>query len=224
MKISVIIPCYNQGEYLPDAIDSVLAQTIAAHEIIVIDDGSTDKTLEIAKSYESKGIKIVSQVNKGLPGARNAGIMNATGDYILPLDADDILLETCIEKLTEAAIKTDSDVIGPSFNMFGYRTGSVILDQIPSIEDFKTANRLPYFCAVKRSVFLEVGGYNPKMKWGWEDLDLWFDIFKRKHSVCLLGEVLVLYRTKPHSMIDVANEHSGELSDQIRRNHKELFV
>src|SRR3990167_2888452 len=84
-KISVIIPSYNQASYLPDAIESVLTQKVAPHEIIVVDDGSTDGSLEIARKY---AVKVIVQVNKGLPSARNTGIMNATGDYILPLDAE----------------------------------------------------------------------------------------------------------------------------------------
>ena len=90
--ISIIIPCYNQAEYLPQAIESALNQkTGEDFEVIVVNDGSTDNSLEIAKSY--KGIKVISQVNKGLSSARNTGIMNAIGDYILFLDADDNFYE-----------------------------------------------------------------------------------------------------------------------------------
>jgi glycosyltransferase involved in cell wall biosynthesis len=221
MDISVIIPCYNQAEYLPDCIESVLGQTVQPKEIIVIDDGSTDNTQDVAHKYP---VKLIRQVNKGLPSARNTGIMNSTGDYILPLDADDMLLDTCIEKMTEAIKVHGSDVIAPSFKTFGVNNGEVILAGIPGLKDFATANRLPYFCAIKKSVLLEVGGYSPRMYWGWEDFHLWMDIFKRGATLCCLQDILVLYRTKEHSMIHVADAHSAELLAQMRKDHPIVYA
>ena len=222
MRISVIIPCYNQGEFLADAIESALDQT-APPEVIVINDGSTDNSLDIAKSYESRGVKVVNQVNKGLPSARNTGIMHATGDYILPLDADDCLLENCIEKIAEEIKVHQSDVVAPSFKCFGVADQEVILTGIPSLKEFVQANRLGYFSAIKKSVLLEVGGYNPKMVWGYEDWDLWLDIFKRGHSLSVLQDVLVLYRTKKSSMLTEANKRADELKAQMIRNHHDLY-
>lgn len=215
------ITAYNYASYLSEAIESALAQTVPC-KIIVVNDGSTDNTLAVAKSY--KGIKVINQVNKGLPSARNTIIMNATTDYILFLDADDILLETCVEKMQKAAIEHKADVIAPSFKAFGVQNHQVMLTGIPSIEEFKTANRLGYFSAIKRSVLQEIGGYNPKMIWGWEDYDLWLDIFKRQHSLCILNEVLVLYRTKEVSMITESNKHAEELKSQMMKNHPEVYA
>lgn len=221
MKVTVGIPCYNQAEFLADAIDSALAQTVPC-EIIVCNDGSTDKSLEIANSY--KGIKVINQVNKGLSSARNTLIMNMTGDYFLPLDADDILLENCVEKIEEAINTHHSDVIAPSFKAFGVHNGEVILQGIPTLEDFTQANRLGYFSAIKKEVLLEIGGYNPRMTYGWEDWFNWLDIFRRNHSLCILQDVLVLYRTKEHSMITVANKHAGELTDVMRAAFPDIYA
>ena len=91
------------------------------------------------------------------------------------------------------------------------------------MEDLKVANRLGYFSAVRRAVLVEIGGYNPKMKFGWEDWDLWFDLFKRGKSFAILQEVLVLYRVKEKSMIHEANAHSEELVVQMHKNHPEIF-
>lgn len=219
MKFSVIIPSYNQKNFLPEAIESARAQTVPC-EIIVIDDGSTDGSLEIARNY--KDIKVISQVNKGLPSARNTGIMNATGDYILPLDADDILLETCVEKMTKAAEESHSDVIVPSFKVFGIYNVENILNGIPTLQDILIANRFPYFSAIRRDLLLEIGGYNPRMVWGWEDYDLWIDIFKRGKSLTVLQEVLVLYRTKEKSMYLDSLLHQKELREQMMKNHPSL--
>lgn len=222
--ISIIIPVYNQAQYLTEAIESALAQT-APCEIIIVNDGSTDGSLQIAQGYEkSHGIKVINQVNKGLPSARNTGIMNSYGDYILPLDADDMLLETCVEKMELAIKESKADVIAPSFKAFGISNETVILQVIPSLDEFKIANRIGYFSAIKRSVLKEIGGYNPRMIWGYEDWDMWIDIFKRDKKLCMLKEVLALYRTKSESMLTESDRHRDELLSQMKKNHPEVYV
>jgi glycosyltransferase involved in cell wall biosynthesis len=218
MSLSIGIPCFNQAQYLTEAIESALAQTVPC-EVIVCNDGSTDNTLEVAKSYESRGVKVINQINKGLSSARNSLIMNATGDYFLPLDADDLLLENAAERILAAG---DFDVIAPSFKAFGVYNQELLFQAIPTMEDFLTANRLGYFSAVKRSVLLEVGGYSPRMQWGWEDYALWIDILKRGKTLTVIPEVLVLYRTKETSMITEANKHAEELYAQMRKDHPDL--
>lgn len=229
MKISVIIPAYQQAEYLHEAIESAYNQSVSAHEIIVINDGSTDNTKEIAERYMFKQfpliespVRVINQVNKGLPSARNTGIMASSGDYVLPLDADDILKENAIEKIISAINQTGADIIAPSFETFGKTISTVVL-QPPTLEDFKTANRIGYFSAVKRSALIEVGGYNPKMRWGWEDYDLHLDLLKRGKSLCIVQDPLVMYRTKDISMITSANAHSEELWAQMKKNHPTLW-
>jgi len=171
-RISIIIPCYNQGEYLEDSIESAYNQTVPPHEIIVVNDGSLDNSQEIAERYmfrEFPGIespvRVIQQVNKGLPSARNTGIMAATGDYCLFLDADDILMEHAVARLTQEIGNTNADIIAPSFEEFGKSDRKVILGEF-TMDDLKVANRLGYFCCIRRSTLVEIGGYNPKMKWG----------------------------------------------------------
>ena len=92
MKFSVIVPVYNTQEYLKRCIESVLNQTYKNYEIILINDGSTDNSLEILKKYESNSkVKIITQKNHGLSYTRNVGISHATGDYVILLDSDDFL-------------------------------------------------------------------------------------------------------------------------------------
>lgn len=215
MHVSIIIPCFNHEKYVADAIESALYQTIPS-EVIFINDGSTDNSLEIARRYP---IRIVDQVNKGLASARNTGIMWATGGFVLPLDSDDILLPDAVEIILKAAkVNPDADVIAPSFKCFGLNNSEVILMQNPTLEDFKGGNRIGYFSAVKRQALLEVGGYSPKMTWGWEDMALWINLLSRGKKIVTLKEILVLYRTKEISMITEANKHSEELMAQIRKD------
>lgn len=220
MTISICIPSYNQQEYLSEAIESAINQTRKADEIIVVDDGSTDNSLAIAKKYP---VKVIAVTNKGLPGARNAGIMNATSDYILFLDADDMLLENCLEELEKHILDTNADVVSPSFKCFGKDQNEVILMPNPKLEDFKTGNRIGYCSAVKRSTLLEVGGYNPRMNLGFEDYDLWFDLLKREKTFVTIPKVLWLYRTKEESMITNSMRHKDEIMAQIYKNHPSIW-
>ncbi len=165
MRVTIGIPCYNQAAFLPDAIESALSQTVPC-EVIVVNDGSPDSTSSIAGSYD---VKVVNQVNKGLAAARNTAIMNMTGDIFLPLDADDILLPTCVERILQTFEETDVDIVAPSFKSFGVGTNTTILMQNPGIPDFRTGNRIGYFSARRKEALLECGGYSPKMTWGYED-------------------------------------------------------
>lgn len=228
-KISVIIPSYNQGEYLAEAIESVYNQIFQPHEIIVIDDGSTDGSLEIARQYEFRQfpliespVRVISQVNKGLSSARNTGIMNATGDYIFPLDADDKLTEDALQKIASAIAQTNADIIAPSFRTFGKIDKEMILG-LPTMEEMKTANRLGYFSAIRRTALLEVGGYSPRMRYGYEDYHLWFDLFNRGKTISIIQEPLVYYRVKDESMLRTAQEHHEELMAQIRKDFPNLW-
>lgn len=228
--ISIVIPACNQADYLEDSLESAYNQTVQAHEIIVVNDGSTDDTQEIAERYMFKEfpgiespVRVINQVNKGLPSARNTGIMAATGDYVLMLDSDDMLMENAVERFTQEICQTQADIIAPSFQEFGKSDRQVIIGGF-TMDDLKAANRLGYFCCFKRSALIGVGGYNPKMKWGWEDYDLLFDLFKRGKSIVVLQEMLVRYRVKDKSMIHEANRHANELWDQIRSNHPQIFA
>lgn len=230
-KISIVIPAYQQAEYLEDCIESCYNQSYPVHEIIVVNDGSTDNTREIAERYMFKDfplidspVKVINQVNKGLSAARNAGIAMATGDYVLPLDADDMLMENAIEVITRKILETGCDVIAPSFREFGKSDREVILQQVSDVKEFLSGNRLGYFSAIRRSVLLEIGGYSPRMTWGFEDLHLWFDIFTRNKSLAVIPDVLVKYRVKETSMITTANQHAQELWGQIQKDFPYLFT
>lgn len=111
-KVSVIIPIYNSEEYLRECLDSVVNQTLKDIEIICIDDGSTDNSLKIINEYKSKDerIKVFSQANQGAAIARNIGIEEARGDYLLILDSDDIFHIQLCEKLYDKALETDADI------------------------------------------------------------------------------------------------------------------
>jgi glycosyltransferase involved in cell wall biosynthesis len=214
MRVTIAIPCYKQAEYLPDAIESAIAQTVEC-EVIVVNDGSPDNTKQIAENY---GVKVISQVNKGLASARNTAIMNMTGDIFLPLDADDILMPNCVEKILDAFKAMEADVVAPSMKTFGTSNETAILMTNPTLEDFKLANRIGYFSAIKKEALLECGGYSPRMDKGWEDYHLWIDLLSRGKKIVTIPEPLVLYRTKEQSMWKDSLKHKEELTAQINKD------
>lgn len=127
--VSLIIPVYNVRDYLRKCLDSVVAQTYKELEVIIVNDGSPDDSLEIALEYTAKypNFRCYTIENRGLGGARNYGMEQATGDYILFLDSDDYIAENCVEVMVHAAQRENSDIV--ACNCYDVREdGSVLLD------------------------------------------------------------------------------------------------
>lgn len=215
MRVTIGIPAYNQGPYLREAIESALNQTYKDVEIIVVNDGSTDDTAAICWEYQ---VTTITQVNKGLASARNTAIMAMTGGLFLPLDADDILEPTCVERIVEVAKQTDADVVAPSIHCFGLTEQDVFLIPNPILEDFKVGNRISYCSAIRRSALTQVGGYSPRMVEGYEDLHLWINLLTRGKTIVTIPEPLVRYRIKEQSMITEARKHHDKLMGQIYKD------
>jgi glycosyltransferase involved in cell wall biosynthesis len=127
---SIIIPAYNCERWLGETIESALVQSWPRKEIIIIDDGSNDKTLSIAKKYESNLLKVVHKDNGGVASARNVGLIYAQGDYIQWLDADDILDEKKIEKQVEVIEREGDGVLATGeFGAFYFRIKKAIFKE-----------------------------------------------------------------------------------------------
>lgn len=226
---SIIIPSYQQKEFLEEAIVSALQQDYEyPYEILVVDDGSTDGSYDIAAKYATEHpvkVVLISQVNKGLASARNTGIMNAMGDWILPLDADDKLEPTALRRIEET-IKANkhADIIGLSFTQFGDAEGEIVLSPTPVLDDFRTGNRIGYCSAIRKSKLLAVGGYNPRMLWGYEDLHLTINLLTRGARIVTIPEALWRYRVKAQSMITTAREHHQELLGIINKDFPEALL
>lgn len=226
MNLSVIIPSYGQVKYVTQAISSAISQTHPC-EVIVVDDGSTDGSLARALFFDRyPHFKLIQQPNKGLASARNTGIMNTNSDYLFFLDADDLMMRDCIEKIAAKIEETDADVIAPSIRCFSEVTGDeqdTIIMANPTFDDFKEGNRLPYCCAIKRDALLEVGGYSPKMDTlgGYEDLWMWYALMLRGKKIATIQEPLVMYRIKEKSMYKDARQNHEALWKQIIKDFPE---
>jgi len=220
--ISVVVPSYGQAQYLPDCIDSLLDQNVQS-EIVIVDDGGPDDSLEIARRYEKARpdvIRVISQVNKGLASARNTGIMNAKYPYVCFLDADDMLADGGLDKILKAINQhPDADIISGSFKTFGSSNEAIVLMSNPRLEDFRTGNRIGSSSTVKKSVLLEVGGFNPKMVEGYEDMALWVLLLSKGSKIVTIPEIVWLYRTKPESMwTKITPEIHKKLLAQINKD------
>ena len=124
IKVSVIVPIYNAYDYLRQALDSIAAQTLREIEIICIDDGSTDRSLDIIKEFQSKDsrVRIVTENNAGPAIARNKGIARVRGEYMIFLDADDFYEPELLSELYERAIKDNLDITLANFDIFNNKT------------------------------------------------------------------------------------------------------
>lgn len=223
--VSVIVPCYNQGEYLAEALDSVLNQTYTAWECIIINDGSTDSTKDVAVKYCQKDsrFKYIEQENQGPSIARNNAIAASCGEFILPLDADDLIGETYMEKaLKHFETHSKTQVVYCRAKFFG----SIEQDwDLPKYEydSFIWLNSI--FCTAffKRSDYDKTSGYNPNMVHGFEDWDFWLSMLTKDSIVYQIDEPLFFYRQKNRSRATMSHEQMRNLYTTIYNNHKEIY-
>ncbi len=130
------------------------------------------------------------------------------------------MLANCVERITETIFETKGqiDAVVPSFKCFGSGNQEVILIPDPKLEDFKLGNRLGYCAAIRKTALQEIGGYSPRMIWGYEDLHLWINLLSKGKRIVTIPEVLWMYRIKEYSMITEAKKHHTELLAQINKD------
>ncbi len=225
--ISVIIPCYKQAEFLPEAVESVIAQTFTNWEVVIVDDGSPDSTGlvadELAEHHPTRRIRAVRQANAGLARARNAGIERARGSYILPLDADDRIGPTMLERTHRLLEEQPGVAIAyTDVQRFGDENDVIrAADFSPTI--LPAASHLNYCSLYRREVWEAVGGYNANMVYGYEDWDFWVGAVERGYVARRIPEPLFEYRVRRGTMIADAMAHDSELRRQMRRNHPSVY-
>jgi glycosyltransferase involved in cell wall biosynthesis len=182
-SVSVVIPTYNRGHVVGEAIDSVLTQTVPADEIIVVDDGSTDATADVLGRFGGQIISI-RQTNSGVSAARNAGICRATGDWVAFLDSDDVFLAHRIKVLHRDIVNSEAgvhfaniEVLGPGYQHDFFDLRGLVCPSDRS--QLQSSGRLfafgagfpPQGIAVRRDWLLRAGGFDEHMRI-YEDLDL----------------------------------------------------
>jgi len=200
-RVSVIVPCFNLGRYLPEAISSVRHQTFTDFEIVVVDDGSTDaETAKVLAATNGSGIRIIRSVNRGLPAARNLGISEARGEFISCLDADDLFdpawLDTAVARL-------DADpglaFVSHWLEAFGDEEGPWTpgRSDLAALLDQNVFNGAALF---RRQLVDAVGGFDETMRDGCEDWEFWIRVMERGYRGAIIPAPLYRYRRRPDSM------------------------
>lgn len=229
-KVSIVIPCFNQGKYLAETLDSVLAQTWSDWECIVVNDGSPDNTEEIANRYVDKDnrFKYVWKENGGLSSARNLGILNSEGEFLLPLDSDDIIAPTYVEKcMLYFKHHPETKLVYSKAVFFGERKGLWLLDDY-EYEKFIWKNCI--FCSAmfRRADYDKTTGYNPNMKFGFEDWDFYLSLLGKEDKVHRIDEVLFYYRKKEKKSVaiktDALDIYKEEALVQLYHNHEDIYA
>jgi glycosyltransferase involved in cell wall biosynthesis len=202
--VTVVMPAYNASEYLSETIESVLSQTFTNFELLIIDDGSTDNTAEIANHYSHKDrrIKLISQKNQGVSIARNTGIEIAKGEYIAFLDSDDQWLADKLAVHIEHFNRCPN--LGISFGRVefmsfdGQPTGqfsnSQLLQLVPERLYYENLIVTPSNAVIRRAVLDNVGNFDSNLS-GTEDAELFLRIAYKGWKVEGIDKVLVRYRT-----------------------------
>ncbi len=224
-EISVVIPCYNQGAYVHEAVESVLAQTCQPLEIIIVDDGSTDESTAKALSrYSGSGITILRTENRGPAAARNSGVRASGGRYILTLDADDWFEPTFIERA--AAILDTQGGVGVVtcwYRAFGARS-DVRRPPGGGVADFLVRNCCPASALFRRQCWIHANGWDESMRSSCEDWEFWISVVRCGWQVHTIPEVLFNYRVHPGTRSGAPGEVHVEGLRRIVEKHKEVFA
>lgn len=227
MRVSVIIPTRNMGDLLSRAIDSVQAQTVPAHEIVVADDGSTDETEGYLARLKHgvNGVPVHSIRNYtsnrwGVSGGRNTAAAISKGEVILPLDADDWIDPFFLER-TLAVMKEDPEVgiVSTLFTYHGEKEGLLCGYAYPrTYEQQLKENRITVCSLIRREALDQAGEWDMKAQ-GWEDWDMWLRILKLgwKHGIVKQG--LFHYRLHKGGMNQWANDNKERLLQYMRSKH-----
>lgn len=222
--VSIIIPFYNSENYLGQTIDWALESTYPNIEIILIDDGSTDKSVEIAETYLNKfsNFSLYKQKNQGVSVARNLGISNSKGVYILPLDSDDMICKDYISEAVKVLEKNSNvKVVTSEGEFFGDKTGRRVLPDF-DINLLARKNIFHVSSMYRKSDWERIGGYCPQML-GREDWDFWISMLKDGGDVVKLPIIGYKYRIRPNSKRIRTRNLKQEINDILNARHKEFY-
>jgi len=214
---SIIIPCYNQAHFLPECLGSILSQIFQNWEALIINDGATDNTSEVANEFSQKDsrIKLVEKVNGGLSSARNRGIQEANGDYFIFLDADDLLLNDCLQYYSRI-LNEGVDFIQSGYLSFKDNLRNVLYKRAtiyPYVDFYQTiheANIGPVNgFVVSKKMVQKVGLFNEKLT-SCEDWDYWIRSSKAGYTPITVNHIFAAYRFVTGSM----GKHSLRMLEQ----------
>ena len=228
-KVSVIVPCYNQAQYLDESLTSIYNQTYTNWECIIVNDGSPDHTEEIALKWQAKDSRFiyVYKENEGVSSARNLGIEKATSEFILPLDADDKFEPTFLEKAVKALIDNPEVGIVSSWGMFFTKDKNlqVYKSNAKSTSDLLLSNSRWFISLLFRKESWEKAGkYDSDVRNGYEDWEFLLRVSALGCKVHIIEEVLFFYRQHQVSRRREMNQREQESKKFIYMNNKSIYI
>lgn len=216
LYFSVIIPLYNKEKSVTSTVESVLNQTYSHFELIIVNDGSTDNSLEVVKQFDDPRIRIIEKENGGVSSARNVGIKAAKYEYILPLDADDLWMPFALAEFNALVINfpkaqvfaTSSCISQKQFKGLNkqYYVDDFFYGSAVLLAKFGTPMMVTGSVAVKKTCFEEVGYYDENVRHG-EDVDLWLRL-KDKFKIAKSEIVTMIYRFETENRASLVAEEN----------------
>lgn len=204
--VSVIVPAFNQARWLPETLKSALEQTVPPTEVIVVDDGSPDNSAEIAARFGGV-VRVIRKKNEGLSAARNTGILNCSGDWLIFLDSDDLLPPRFIEQHLLTVQETECDVafaghvpIDEHGNRIGCEKFGGMLNGESPLEALLRGNAFPPHAAMTRRQCLASAGMFDPWLTSYEDWDFWLRLAYAGAKFATTPDLIVPYRQYPGSM------------------------
>ncbi|MGC3945938.1 MAG: glycosyltransferase [Chryseolinea sp.] len=223
--VSIIIPSYNKGKYVPETLASVYKQEYPNWECIIVDDGSTDEhTLQVLRNIKHEKVSVVFSENKGVSAARNQAVALSGGKYILPLDADDLIAPSYLAE-TVPIIERDPSVkvVNTTVQLFGDKTGTMELPSF-NLQTLLARNTMVVTALFRKTDFIASGGYDVKMRKGFEDWDFWLSFLADGGHVHTVPKPLFFYRIIKNSRnYSLTQEDLKALRYKIYENHVALY-
>jgi len=221
--VSIVIPAYNPASYLLEAIASAAAQTYPHIEIVLVNDG-TDKpeSLSILEQASHLVSTYVEQPNRGLGAARNTGFRAAHGEYVAPLDADDLLDPAYIAECLSALHDSDAAFAYTGLQVFGTQTYQQAASEY-NLYRLLDRNHLTCAALVRKADWERAGGYDESMRLGYEDWEFWLRLGSLGRFGRPVAKALFWYRKHGVSLIDTALAHHQEIVAYIQSRHPELY-
>lgn len=222
--VSIIMQAFKQAEFIADAIESVIRQTYPNWELIIVDDGSPDNVREIVEEYArlDNRIKFHHSANNGVSAARNLGIKNSSGEFLLPLDADDKIHKEYIKKCVDRFLAfPETKLVYSKWKLFGKHNSHSNL----KYRDYKSLlvqNSIFNGAMFRRSDFDQTGGYDENMKISLEDWEFLIRLLNTESVVYQIPKTLFFYRIKEVSRNNESHDNYHS-QDYIFEKHKTLY-
>lgn len=224
--VSIVIPCYNDAQYIEQSVQSALNQTYPNTEIIIVDDGSNAETKAVLKKLQLKITKLITQENQGQSTARNVGIKAANGDFILVLDSDDYFEASFCEEAI--AILQNSDEVKIVTSHLRRFTDSKTIDIfVPSggdIATFVIKNGATGSAMFRKSDALSVNCYDETMRKGFEDWEFYIRLLAHGGITAVIPKPYLNYRVRANSTTTRANKVKAELLKYIYTKNRVVFL